>query len=207
MGLGHSPKIVTSNLDIALDVNNIKSYSGAGSNWYNLIDGTNTEATNNTWGNGATAFSIFTFINVLGTSATYAYQPIVKGVPGAASCSFALYHFQTTSTYTNRFGWYAYAGGVWRAISTMTTALTGYHHIGLQYNSVTGGMMWLDGNPYGSRTASGAVGTGTEYVTITGGPDELAGIHQVKCAYFYSRELSDAEMIRNFNALRGRYGI
>lgn len=211
MGLAHSPRTVTNGLDIALDTSNIKSYSGAGSTWYNLIDGTNTETTNNTWGNGATSFSILSFINVLGFDQAYAYQPIVKGIPGQTSCSFALYHFQNYNgahALKNCFGWYAYAGGVWRSISTLTTALPiGYHFIGLQYNSVNGGMMWLDGSPYGSRTGSGAVGTGSEYVTITGGPDAIPGVHQVNSAYFYSRELSYDEIKQNFNALRGRYGI
>lgn len=211
MGLGHSPRIVTNGLDIALDTSNIKSYSGSGSTWYNLIDGTNTETTNNTWGNSATSFSIFSFINVLGFDQAYSYQPIWKGVPGQASSSFALYHFQNYNgqhAIKNCFGWYAYAGGVWQSISTLTTALSiGHHFIGLQYNSTTGGMMWLDGNTYGSRTGSGAVGTGSQYVTITGGPDALAGVHQVNSAYFYSRELSDSEMKQNYNALRGRFGL
>ena len=36
MGLSHSPKIVTSGLQIALDTANVKSYSGTGTNWVDM---------------------------------------------------------------------------------------------------------------------------------------------------------------------------
>ena len=210
MGVGYNPRMITNGLDIALDVNNTKSYSGAGSTWYNLINGADTETTNNTWGNGATSFSIFCFINVLGNDTSYAYHPINKWNTGTTDASFVLYHFQDFpgSSIPNRFNWYANRGGVWGGISDLTPTMSlGHHFIGLQYNSTTGGIMWIDGAPYGSRQGSGAVGSGSGYVTVSGGPDAQAGIHHVKCAYFYNRELSDSEMRQNFNALRGRFGI
>jgi hypothetical protein len=209
MSIGYNTKIVTSSLDIALDVNNTKSYSGAGSTWYNLIDGNNTEATNNTWGNAAITFTIISIINVLGNDTSYAYQPISKWT-GTTDAAFALYHFQNylSNNYQNRFGWYANAGGVWQNISALTTNLTlGHHFIALQYNAATGGQMWLDGATYGGRVGSGQVGSSVANINISGGPDVIAGIHQVKCAYFYSRELSDSEMKQNFAALRGRFGL
>ena len=37
MGINYNPRIVTDGLVLALDAGNIKSYTGSGTNWTNLI--------------------------------------------------------------------------------------------------------------------------------------------------------------------------
>ena len=208
MSLSHGSNIVKDGLDIALDTANIKSYPGIGSVWYNLKDRSVTESTNNTWGNGFSSFSIMCFIEILGSDLGYAYHPINKWNSGTGDASFVLYNFQGMNGATpNRFGWYANAGGAWKGISSITPQVsTGVHFVGIQYNSTSGGQMWLDGATYGGRTGNGVVGSGSGNITIQGGPDPTSLFH-TKCVFFYNKELTNAEMKQNFEALRGRYGI
>ena len=67
--------------------------------------------------------------------------------------------------------------------------------------------MWINGEKYGSRTASGVLATSTQKIRIDGGPDKRSGIHHTKNVLIYDRELTDDEMVQNYQSLRSTYGI
>jgi hypothetical protein len=215
MSLGHGASIVRNNLKLQTDISNVKSYSGSG-NWKSLIDGSGSISGGNsvygtpTWADGMTAITISVVLSVEGTDTNYAYNPIKK-FSNTTTATFALYHFQqfTDNLRTNLIGMYANAGGTWQAISSQYFATQGNTYIiDFQYDSNTGGQLWINGEKIGSRSGSrGVLGTDTAPITIDGGPTGRSGIHTVKYAAIYDAELTDNELKQNFEALRGRYGI
>ena len=58
MGLAHSPRIVTDNLVLALDAGNTKSYPGSGGTWTDTVGGNNGTLTNGPTFNSANGGSI-----------------------------------------------------------------------------------------------------------------------------------------------------
>jgi hypothetical protein len=219
MSLGHGADIPRSGLKFTTDVNNIKSYSGSGSSWKNIIDGyqstggisTPSNFNDPSWSDGMTALTAICAVSVIGSDTTYAYHPLNKWT-GTTDAAFVLYHFQnfqgTNPGSANLFTWYANRGGIWGAISAGHTCFAGSTYlIGVQYNSTSGGQMWVNGVKRGSRNGSGVLGTNATTINIDGGPEARTGIHNTKAVWIYDRELSDDEMLAHFNAQRARYDI
>lgn len=216
MSLGHGASIPTNGLVFTADSGNVKSYSGSGDSWKDLISnfqstGTSTPSYFNspTWADGMIGLTAICAINVIGNDTGYAYHPFNKW-NNTSDAAFVLYHFQNYLGNNNQnvFTWYANRGGTWGAISSGVRCPAGSTFmIGVQYNSTSGGYMWINGAKSGFRNGSGALGTSTATIAIDGGPVARPGIHEVKGAWTYNRELTDVEMVQHFNALRGRYGI
>jgi hypothetical protein len=216
MSVVAGPKIITDGLVFSVDNTNSKSYNGAGNSWSNLIDnysstGSSTPSifNNPSWSSGMTSVTAFCAITVLGNDTAYAYHPLNKWV-NTTDATFVLYHFQNfqNNNDQNNFGWYANRGGTWDSISDRRYAPAGSTYVfTLQYNSTNGGQMWTNGSKSGVRRGSGVLGTTTNPIQIDGGPAARDGIHQVRFASIYNKELSDNDIIQNFNATRGRYGI
>jgi len=103
---------------------------------------------------------------------------------------------------------YANRGGVWGGVgSAYVVSLNQTVCATIQYNSTTGGQLWINGIQVGGRSGSGGLGS-------IGNTSNLVAMHPTTSSiispYYYSiynRELSDSEVIQNFSALRGRYGI
>ena len=75
-----------------------------------------------------------------------------------------------------------------------------------QWNSSTGGQVWLNGNKVGGRSGSGLLGvSGTGSMVVFAPTTNLySAVHH---ASLYSRELTDEEVVNHYRAIRGRYGI
>ena len=206
MSVYAGPEIANDGLVFAVDSSNSKSYSG--NTFYDLITGS--VLGNPDWANGATALSCICSITIDGSDTGYAYHPVNKW-PGTATASFVLYHFQNfngNSVETNNLRWYANRGGTWGTISGVYKTSPGNTYVvGLQYDSITGGQLWINGAKVGSRNGSGILGTNSSNIVIDGNVTGRSGIHKVNYVSFYNRELADSEITQNFNALRGRYGI
>lgn len=217
MGAHSGPDIVNDGLRFVADVNNIKSYSGSGNSWENVID--NYQSTGSSipsvfnapdWLSSAiTEISVIAIVEVIGSNTGYAYNPVAKW-NSTSDATFVLYHFQqwTDNVRTNLFGWYANRGSTWGTVSSQYFSDPGNTYVfALQYNSTDGGLMWINGEKYGSRTASGVLATSTQNIRIDGGPDKRSGIHHTKNVLIYDRELTDDEMVQNYQSLRSTYGI
>ncbi len=212
------PEIVNTNQVFSVDISSIKSYSGSGNNWKNVIDGfvsTNTSTPsyfNNPTALSAsplTALTVLVVVTLQGTDTGYAYHPVSKWST-TTDATFVLYHFQQFSdnVRTYKLGWYANAGGTWQGISPWYQgAVNNTYHIAMQYNSTTGGQMWVNGSKFGSRTATGTLMNNNINIAIDGGPVSRTNIHNTKEVTIHNIELTDAQIIQHFEAVRGKYGL
>lgn len=217
MAASSGPKISKNQLKFIVDIQNKNSYSGSGDVWTNIIENYSSTGSNPTssfnspsWLSSSplSELTVMCVLTILGTDTAYAYHPIRKWID-TTDATFVLYHFQQFSDNlrTYKLGWYANAGGVWQGISPWyQAAVNNTYHIAIQYNSASGGQMWVNGSKVGTRTGAGTLMNNNTNIQIDG-PTARSGIHQTKSASIYDRELSDNEIIENFEAIRGRYGI
>lgn len=213
MSLGHGASISTSGLRSVFDKSNIKSYSGSGSAWTDIVRRqtyTNTYsigAGSESWmGSESSAITISLVIKKIGTVTGYAEHPVNKW-SGTTNASFVFYHFGTTAgNNKDFFRWYGNRGGTWAGLSSGFCGTNGaIYAMTLQYNDATGGQLWVNGIKIGNRTGSGARADTTAQLLIYGPTGTSTSV--VENFYMWNRELTDNEIQQNFNALRGRYGI
>lgn len=211
MSLGHGASIVRANIKSHFDSGNVKSYSGTGSNWIDLqrlqsyTDTMTVGAGSESWmGGESSEITINATIEKKGSFVGYAEHPIKKWT-GTSDASFVLYHFGTTGG-DGLFTWYGNRNGVWGVMSSGFYGTNGKTYImSLQYNDLTGGQLWVNGQKIGSRVGSGVRANNAAQLQIFGpiGSTSVA----VKNFQMYNKELSDSEVVKNFEALRGRFGI
>lgn len=213
MGVAYNTSIVKNGLRVLFDNSNIKSYSGSGGTWTDLVrktsytDPVSAGVGNETWmGSASTGITISVVVSKIATFVGYAEHPVNKWV-NTTDASFVLYHFgDTAGGLIDRFAWYANRGGVWGNISDPFLAVNGNTYmITLQYNDLTGGQLWINGAKSGTRQGSGSRANSTEPLKLLG-PTGSTSSKLLNC-YMWNRELTDIEIQQNFNALRGRYGI
>ena len=226
MSLGHGTSIVRDGLLLYLDAANIKSYSGSGSsfndmsgnnNIVTLVNGVAYSSNNNgvllfdglddyinvgdVYDNGTGEISICFWVNFSGFDPTN-NNPIV---------------INKNSTGSNRI-FIGYAGG---RLAVRTEAVGGTTFFD-NNNSITtdkwynfvftrkGSNIKLLVNKNviieSASATTGDIGNTEWYVMARPGTSEyVAG--KLGCFMIYNKELSDAEIQKNFEALRGRYGI
>lgn len=115
------------------------------------------------------------------------------------------------SGYTSNTIW-VFAGGLYfngsYYISNYGSRIAGTHNICVTKNSYGAINVYFDGNLEVSSTNTSAVSTSQNYrigADVNGAGEPFNGnIYSVKV---YNRELSSAEVLQNFNALRGRFGL
>ena len=213
MGLSHSPKISTSGLVCLYDNKNPKSSTGT-STMSDISGVTNITLSGNslaassglTWANNITNITISLLLEKTGTGTGYANHPVNIWSGTLETASFILYHFENYqgNGQDGVLGWLAGAGNVWQYVSPygFGVMVTGnIWNVVLQYNSSLGGQAWINGVKAGGRTGSGILGNGGSSGDIgIYGPDGsvTSKVHQLM---FYNRQLSDAEIVDNYNAI------
>lgn len=208
------PEIVNSGLRLLLDSSNNKSYSGSGSSWNDLVRNTsyndtlNTGAGSEAWmGSASTGITVSVVLTKINTFVGYAEQPISKW-SGTTDASFVLYHFGTTAgaNMVDRIAWYGNRGGVWNTICDSFIATNNKTYaMTLQYSDLLGGQLWLNGVKVGSRRGGGARANSTSQLKIAGPVGTSSST--VKSCYIWDRELSDVEILQNFESVRSRYSL
>lgn len=215
MGLHHSPKIVTSGLRLCTDSINTKSYLGSGTTITDMITGGSGSSIPNasvSWMNaGVNAASFVVVIKRLTNNAGYAYNPFYKYVTTTDN-TFNMYMFGNfagaNAADEGRIMWYANRGGTWNTISgSYVTAINETVIVQLQYNSSTGGQLWINGTTTGTRTGSGILGTATNTSNLVVHTPGTSSIATVFYTAIYDRELSSSEILQNYIALKGRYSV
>lgn len=227
MSLGHSPSVVTSNLNFYLDAANTKSYPGSGTTWTDLSESKN----NGTLVNSPTFDSTNGGSLVFNGSNTYV-SSFPTQISGTGSKTISCF-FKTTSTLrqgicgtrdsATAVGWvftinrstagnlsYFHTGGSTIQIAAGITTNTWYH-AAVTYDSATAtATLYLNGAQIGTPTTSFSTISSSGYNGIIGAEDQAlsqilnGNIGQV---LIYSRALSATEITQNFNAIRGRYGL
>lgn len=208
MGIGYNSSIPLDSLELCLDVANIKSYSGSGASWNDLKTNTVFSGSNyNTseWANNILGLTICLVVEKTGNNAGYATYPISKWNSGTSNASFVLYHFGATGGEGN-FNFYYTTGSTWTGQFVTTLTVGQKAHMVFQWNNTTGGQVWLNGTKVGVRANSGILGvSGNSAINISGPQsDTHSKIHH---AAFYSRDLTDNEVLQHYQAVGKRFGL
>ena len=223
MALSHAPQIVSDGLIIYLDANNTSSYAGTGSTWYDLsgngrhaslisspsyegfgrgkylsFDGSTNYATiPYTITDNLITVSFWYYSKICSSnSSTDAlisnYEPVVTGFDVRLITPTSLQlDLKIGSTFPN--------------LSFGTIANNTWYHVAFTYDGASL-KAFMNGNVVSSTSATGTRANGTQICIATSAVDTnrkaTCGIPQVM---IYNRALSDAEILQNYNATKGRY--
>jgi hypothetical protein len=215
MGLNHSPSIVTNGLTLYLDSVNSKSYPSSGTTWNDLSPSKNSFALigSPTFGtdklflfNGSTQYAT-TSNNVLNSTA---YTKCAWFQPQNLSTS--------NNIMSGNNGQHAFwlAGGnklnsghngLWSTVQSNTTLVVNQWYFGaVTFNTTTGWALYLNGLLEVTNTSTTTfTGTGDVLVAAYGNANNFQG--QINGAFVYNRVLTADEILQNFNALKGKYGL
>lgn len=218
--------VINDGLICHLDAGNVNSYNGSGTIWYDLSSyGNNVNIIGSpTWTSvgGRTAFNLTAdghymqnngFSNFPTTQLTYeawiypAVSEITSGDRGTliiVNGGSSAYMSITKDTVKQSNYWYAHVPEGYHE-STSAVSRGAWHHFCCVWDN-TNVHQWTDGN-YGK--VFGVNGTSTTNTNLiigreSSGRQFSGGIAVIK---IYNRSLSGAEVISNFKALKGRFGI
>jgi len=220
MSLSHSPRIITNGLVLCLDAANRQSYPGSGTAWNNLAGSNNGTLTNGPTFNSENGGSIVfdgsdDFVQCSGsftvTAATFVTWIRRNGNQGT-------YDGILLSRGTNVTGMFFYSsnqlGYIWNnAVNTYTwnSSLTlpdltwCMCAISITSNSATAYLC----QSTGLTTATNSVNhTSTILDDIKIGQDDFGGrffTGNIAQAQIYNRDLTQAEILQNYNATKGRF--
>jgi hypothetical protein len=224
MSLGHGTNIVTSSLVFSFDPGNIKNYSGSGTSTTELVGGAGVgTATNTTYSSSNSGYmsyngssSIVTFNNntALDTQAVTVEVWVTTNAlnqngfwfeKGSVNSQYAL--FQEGVSIQWRLG---SLGDLSTTTATYMTTGTWYQVVGTY---TTGDRrLYINGVQVNSNATTGVLGTNASGMSIGayGGKDGAHAYYyngNIAIVRVYRKNLSPAEVLQNFNANRGRFGI
>jgi len=224
MALGHNPSIVTSGLVLCLDAGNPRSYAGTGTTWYDVSPNATTAALNNgpTYTSGTSGYFNFDGVDDYGQTAAVV-------LPTANGSALTLEAFCYTTTTTPGYQTVLGTAGTFSQIgfstsnfaggrnggggNTLYTGLTSisantWYHMCMTYDG-TNGRFYLNGSliytgSIGSNAATNGVSLLSTYAANTAA-ERFTG--RLAVARVYNIQLSADQILQNYNAIRGRYGI
>ena len=221
--------IVADNMLLYLDAGNTKSYSGSGATWTDLIQGNNAtlsgsptfnsanggslvfngstqsfttasfktvsagsnvnnNTTNEIWykWNGVNQTKIITFVGN-GAAAGYLGFYINNGSGGNGNLVTVIYGGQFVNAIDTGTSSVTLSSGIWtQLVITKTTSICKFYQNGVFLGSTTRAQSnYTSASPYQSSTFGGNLGI----------------------CKLYNRALTDAEILQNYNALKGRFGL
>ena len=225
--IGYNPSIVTSGLVLCMDSGNPRSYPGSGTVWNDATtSGFNYTLINSpTYTSGTSGFFTFDGVNEYATASnntaldtqTPSVEVWVKTnattqngfwfEKGTVNTQYSLFQegaviqwrqffssgqgltnlSTTTSTYMNTSNWY-------QVVGTFTSGSRILYINGVQVNS-------------DSQAGTIATNTGGQWIGVYGGAVGYFYNGSLSICRVYNRVLTAAEVLQNFNASRGRYGI
>ena len=222
------PNVVLTNAVLYLDAANSKSYPGSGTTWYDVSgSGYNSVLTNGPVYTSSGASSYFTFDGIDDFSISSGYQTFGTDMTWEAW----IYCTQNISTYNMFMGrylpYFSFYGGVQLYFSNniggvqQTIATAGNLSLNTWYqgtftvsysapnttmkiytNGVETASQSFSGTqqnyPYGFMVGDGNNGSNLSWYPFKG---------RISAVKVYNRALTAAEILQNFNALRGRYGV
>lgn len=219
MATYYSPRIVTNGLIFYADGLNRKCYSGSGTAALDLSGNGYTSALTN----GATIPTDGTitldgvddYVNVSSgasilPTAAYTKMAFVNTtnlstanniISGAASGQHAFWLGATSNFLAGH-------NGVWNTVVSTTTVVANRWYFGaVSFSSSTGWKLYVNGvrEASSASTTTFSGGTGIIYVGAYDAANTFTG--KIACPLVYNRELSDEEVLQNFNAIRGRFNI
>jgi hypothetical protein len=233
MSLGHGASLVRSNLNFVYDYSNLKSYPGSGATLYNLINGNNVTLnsgyTYNTAGKyisfdgtqGAYAAEQTGGLGNHGTN-SFTYQFLVRpktstSTDDATSARIyeqtgypTSYHILSVVHNSNvpyfNFGGYATGATSFGVDSATGITLNQWYFLTCIVDRVNNKVqLYVNTTLYESSvTLSGNVGTAS-VLRFPSSYAEISADYSIMLSY--TKALNATEVLQNFNAVRGRYGI
>ena len=220
MAYFHSPRIVTDGLVLYLDAANTKSYPGSGTIWGDLSGNGN----NGTLINGPTFNSDNLGSLAFDGVSDYVNIPNFSSLANSPACTISIwsyvkqnkgYHFwgnlifllqiQSNQTYRLRFN----LNGNWRGTYTTSFPSNIYHKLDITWDG-TITKMYINTQETVSSTLDSAF---SSFSNTTNQPLEISrrsadysnvDIPQVQ---IYNKALTSEEILQNYNATKGRYGL
>lgn len=227
MSLAHSPSIVTSGLVLYLDAANSKSYPGSGTTWNDVSGG----------GNVGTLAGGPTFSTTSGGIISFDGSNDIVTIPNNVSLDTQTptveVWVRTNATNQNGFWfekgyvnsqyslfqeggsiqWRMYIGG----ITQLSTNTATYMNTSSWYQVIgtftTGRRrLYINGVLVNSDTQVGTINNDTGGMSLgafggTSGTNAYFYNGSLSICRVYNRELSAAEILQNFNAMRGRFNV
>jgi hypothetical protein len=213
MGVSYSPKVVTDGLVLALDAANPRSYPGSGTSWFDLSGNGNTGTLTNgpTFDSGNGGSIVFDGVN------DYVQFPTV-------SVSTICFWGRMDATITNLAGLICTSaagdGGLRTSpAGTFRTSpdLNDFHNgfvssfmingVSNLSNNGSGGFVIPNGRTLQQDFYVGAIGNARNISTISHTFNSRVYKGRVCAVYLYNRQLTNNELLQNFNALRNRFGV
>ena len=226
MALQHSPSIVTSGLVLCVDAGNPRSYSGSGTAWQDATtSGFNYTLTNSpTYTSGTSGFFTFDGVNEYATAsnntALDTQTPTVEVWVRTNATTQAGFWFEKGQV-NQQYALFQEGGLIqWRqqfsgvGITNLSTTTATYMNTSSWYQVVgtftTGSrILYINGVQVNSDTYSGTIATNTggQWIGVYGGAAGYYYNGSLSICRVYNRVLTASEVLQNFNAIRGRYGI
>jgi hypothetical protein len=221
MSVKGGPNTVTSGLVLELDAGNIKSYPGSGTTWFDKSGNVN----NGTLTNGPT-FNTGSLGSIVFDGVDDYYS---VGSNSSLDCTNAVSVFawvKTPSSYRSKevimkynsvnvgipygFQWWGdtkiyfhiTTSSGWKEISGLTGySLNTWYNIGLTYNQ-TNLITYVNGTATATTAHTGTINTNSYPLICSQG---LGG--SISNIALYNRALSADEVLQNYNATKGRFGL
>jgi len=221
MGVSYNTKIVTSGLVLALDAANRKSYPGSGTTWTDLSGRSNNGTLENTpsyssSNGGSLLFNGTTQRVVCGNasnlqitvgtiSAWFNADNGNAGYNGIIAKQSAWGLFVASNVLVA----YDWGNGAERSTG-ITVGNSSWNYAAMTFTETTGtpsnnAIVYLNGNPVLTTTITHQNNVVQVMVGEANAGQYFGG--NIAQTSIYNRVLSASEIIQNFNALRGRYGI
>jgi hypothetical protein len=227
MAFNYSPKIITDGLVLYLDAANTRSYPGSGTVWSDLSRGGNNGTLTNgptfNAGNGGSIVfdGVNDYINFSSLNPITSNNPFTLcswlNVKTHSTYGISLFIGNATSNQSAFIGYVAAAqngtsnsiGGGFYGTNLGSGILpnTGWHYVTLSYNS-SNVIIYVDGI---SRTTRSAYNASLTNTSIQIGRANIGTLYpfngNVGASQIYNRALSAQEILQNYNATKGRYGL
>ena len=207
--------IISNGLVINLDANNATSYAGSGSTWYDISGNNNNGTLNNTVFTTTSGVSYFNF------SSARVDAPI----PKSASMTFSAWAKSSSFTNSMLFNtgndWggpdlFFYSGNSYWNVWDATGSPLGFssasiddhwHNYTIVNDASTGAVLYFDGVAVGSASYHASNYTSNLYIGAASPANDYGWVGGIASFQAYNRALSAAEVVQNFNAVKGNYEL
>jgi hypothetical protein len=226
MAFQHSPKIVTNGLVLALDAGNHMSYPGSGTTWTdlsgNINNGTLTNGPTFNSGNGGSI--VFDGVNDLVNCGNNSSLSFTNKLTIQIWCSLNVDSdyksplMKTTSiNWNDGYGFYKEGGrfyffiNLWDgahrvSVSRTTFSMTNFvgTYDGTNLKLYENGILMQTGSSFTSNVSNSA----TNLIIGNGvGDEDFEWNGNIAQVSIYNRALTASEILQNYNATKGRYGL
>lgn len=221
MGSNYNPSIVTNGLVLCLDAANVKSYSGSGTVWSDLSSSRYNHTLSNTTlttMDGVACFNMTTTGQARPTGSTFTFgasHTMIGWARALADSQVATWrtlwrtspndHPLLVQDGTNLIGYYDNDTGSFNSYG-LNLGTLGLENKWTMFTLVASGgstTCYINNNVANGSVAFSANGLNHDYI----GNQTSQPFGYVSVAQLYNRALSLEEILQNFNAQRGRFGV